>query len=139
MYRFCSETNSFYPHDMKDLYVSSGSWPEGGVDVSNDVFLYFSSPPPDGKVRGSDNEGKPGWVDAPIASRSCLIEQAETLKQSLMVEINMEIYPIQDAVDLDIATSEEKDLLLAMKKYRVLLSRVDASKAPDISWPEKDY
>ena len=47
------------------------------------------------------------------------------------------IAPLQDAVDLEIATEEETSLLEAWKKYRVLLNRVDTSTAPDIEWPEE--
>ncbi|MSD68578.1 hypothetical protein GKE20_24130 [Escherichia coli] len=45
------------------------------------------------------------------------------------------IAPLQDAVDLEIATAEERSLLEAWNKYRVLLNRVDTSTAPDIEWP----
>ncbi|WP_161527554.1 tail fiber assembly protein, partial [Escherichia albertii] len=45
------------------------------------------------------------------------------------------IVPLQDAVDLGIATEEEISLLAEWKKYRVLLNRVDTSTAPDIEWP----
>ncbi|HBB1352433.1 TPA: tail fiber assembly protein [Escherichia coli] len=45
------------------------------------------------------------------------------------------IAPLQDAVDLEIATEEERSLLEAWNKYRVLLNRVDTSTAPDIEWP----
>ncbi|WP_270355699.1 tail fiber assembly protein, partial [Escherichia coli] len=43
--------------------------------------------------------------------------------------------PLQDAVDLEIATEEEISLLEAWKKYRVLLNRVNTTTAPDIEWP----
>ncbi|WP_420911220.1 tail fiber assembly protein [Xenorhabdus bovienii] len=43
----------------------------------------------------------------------------------------------QDAVDLDIATVAEKSALAEWRKYRVLLSRVDCSTAPDVKWPEQ--
>ncbi|MBC0860569.1 tail fiber assembly protein, partial [Escherichia coli] len=45
------------------------------------------------------------------------------------------IAPLQDAVELELATEEENSLLEAWKKYRVLLNRVDTSVAPDIEWP----
>lgn len=45
------------------------------------------------------------------------------------------INPLQDAVDLGIATDEEKRLLPLWKKYRVDVSRVDVSQAPDVPWP----
>lgn len=42
---------------------------------------------------------------------------------------------LQDAVDLDMATDQEIANLKAWKVYRVLLSRVNTSTAPDIEWP----
>ena len=47
-------------------------------------------------------------------------------------EFSEYIAPLQDAVDLEIATAEERSLLEAWNKYRVLLNRVDTSTAPDI-------
>ncbi|KAA1170973.1 tail fiber assembly protein [Photorhabdus heterorhabditis] len=35
------------------------------------------------------------------------------------------------------ATEAEKSALQAWKKYRVMLSRVDISQAPNIEWPEQ--
>ena len=45
------------------------------------------------------------------------------------------IAPLQDAVDLGMATDEELAQLKAWKTYRVLLSRADIARAPDIDWP----
>lgn len=42
-------------------------------------------------------------------------------------EFSEYIAPLQDAVDLEIATEEERSLLEAWNKYRVLLNRVDTS------------
>ncbi|HGV9229832.1 TPA: tail fiber assembly protein [Providencia rettgeri] len=58
-------------------------------------------------------------------------------KQSLLAEANNAIAPLQDAVDLSMATDEEKAQLTAWKKYRVLLNRVGTSTESDIEWPEK--
>ncbi|HDP1397509.1 TPA: tail fiber assembly protein [Escherichia coli] len=63
------------------------------------------------------------------------IREAEETKNSLMQIASEHIAPLQDAVDLEIATEEETLLLEAWKKYRVLLNRVDTSTAPDIEWP----
>lgn len=73
----------------------------------------------------------------PPISKEQLIAEAEQQKQSLLAEANNAIAPLQDAVDLDMATDEEKAQLIEWKKYRALLNRVDASTAPDIDWPEK--
>ncbi|HAN6600036.1 TPA: tail fiber assembly protein [Escherichia coli] len=57
------------------------------------------------------------------------------VQNSLMQVASEHIAPLQDAVDLEIATEKETLLLEAWKKYRVLLNRVDTSTAPDIEWP----
>jgi hypothetical protein len=44
------------------------------------------------------------------------------------------IAPLQDAVDLDIATAAEKALLTAWKQFRVAVNRVDVKQA-SINWP----
>ncbi|EMY0612461.1 tail fiber assembly protein [Yersinia enterocolitica] len=53
----------------------------------------------------------------------------------LRVAADAEIEWRQYAVDKGIATEEESTALDEWKKYRVLLMRVDTSKAPDILWP----
>ncbi|MCV8535777.1 tail fiber assembly protein, partial [Escherichia coli] len=55
--------------------------------------------------------------------------EAEETKNSLMQVASEHIAPLQDAADLEIATEEERSLLEAWNKYRVLLNRVDTSVA----------
>lgn len=57
-------------------------------------------------------------------------------KENLLYEASSKIAPLQDAVELEIATEEEITLLNNWKKYRVLLNRVDPTKSTDIKWPE---
>lgn len=66
-----------------------------------------------------------------------LIVSNLTMKQALFSQSTLRISVLQDAVDLEMATDEESALLPLWKKYRVLLSRVDASTAGEIEWPEK--
>ena len=75
------------------------------------------------------------WVKDAEAEKLFRIREAEETKNSLMQAANEHIVPLQDAVDLEIATEEETLLLEVWKKYRVLLNRVDTSTAPDIEWP----
>ena len=46
------------------------------------------------------------------------------------------IAPLQDAVDLDMATEDESEALIAWKKYRVMLNRINPEDAQNIIWPE---
>ncbi|WP_373602625.1 terminase gpA endonuclease subunit [Escherichia coli] len=75
------------------------------------------------------------WVKDAEAEKLFRIREAEETKNSLMQVASEHIAPLQDAVDLEIATEEEISLLEAWKKYRVLLNRVDTSTAQDIEWP----
>ena len=70
-----------------------------------------------------------------IIPESELIAQAEETRAQLMAEANQKITPLQDALDLDIATEDELAQLRAWKTYRVLLSRMDTSTVPDVDWP----
>lgn len=66
-----------------------------------------------------------------------LIKQAESLRTELLAQATTVLAPLQDAIDLDLATDAEWTSLNAWKKYRVLLNRLDISTAPDIEWPVK--
>ncbi|EKD0235972.1 tail fiber assembly protein [Escherichia coli] len=71
----------------------------------------------------------------PERSHNALVAEAELQKSALLTVANNAIAPLQDAVDLEMVTDDEQALLLAWKKYRVLLNRVDTSAAPEIEWP----
>ena len=72
------------------------------------------------------------WVHDTDAEKTAQITQATQQKESLLAMAASKIAPLQDAVDLDIATEAEAALLLAWKKCRVLINRVDTSKP---EWP----
>nr|CBX82212.1 putative tail fiber assembly protein homolog from lambdoid prophage DLP12 [Erwinia amylovora ATCC BAA-2158] len=75
------------------------------------------------------------WVKDEETEKAALLSETEAKKTSLMQSANNQIAPLQDAVDLDMATDVEKQTLADWKKYRVLLNRVDISTAPNIDWP----
>ncbi|MGJ0637877.1 tail fiber assembly protein [Xenorhabdus bovienii] len=77
------------------------------------------------------------WLTDNTALKSHHIRQAEHQKSSLQQQVDTVIKPLQDAVDLDMATDAEKSALTEWRKYRVLLNRVDCSTAPDVKWPEQ--
>ncbi|MFQ3394193.1 tail fiber assembly protein [Enterobacter mori] len=78
-----------------------------------------------------------GEIIPRIYTQDEFIAQAEAMKQQLMADASSMIAPLQDASDMGDATDAEVSLLYEWKKYRVLLNRIDTSKAPDIEWPEK--
>jgi len=65
------------------------------------------------------------------------INVATSQKKQLLSDVNEQISYLQDAVDADIATDAEKSLFATLKKYRVLLNRIDVNQAPNINYPDK--
>ncbi|WP_320729799.1 tail fiber assembly protein [Enterobacter roggenkampii] len=56
------------------------------------------------------------------------VQQEQRTKADAIIE------SLQEAVDVDLASDDEKARLLAWKRYRVLLSRVDL-RAAKLGWP----
>lgn len=65
------------------------------------------------------------------------VDVATTQKKQLLSEASTQIDYLQDAIDTEIATDDEKTLFSSWKKYRALLNRIDVNTAPKIDWPEK--
>ncbi|ECE9970992.1 tail fiber assembly protein, partial [Salmonella enterica subsp. enterica serovar Glostrup] len=74
------------------------------------------------------------WVKDEEAEKAARLHEAEETKKQLLQLATDKIAPLQDAVDLDEATDDEKARLLAWKKYRVQVNRVDTSNPV---WPEQ--
>ncbi|EAA4075106.1 tail fiber assembly protein [Salmonella enterica subsp. enterica serovar Napoli] len=105
----------------EEFYIQElGPLPENVTSVS-----------PDGEYQKWDGKA---WVKDEAAEKAAQLRQAEETKSRLLQMASEKIAPLQDAVDLDEATDKEKASLLAWKKYRVQVNRVDTS-SPD--WPEK--
>ncbi|HGJ4365575.1 TPA: tail fiber assembly protein [Salmonella enterica subsp. enterica serovar Thompson] len=105
------------------MYISKpGPLPENVTSVS-----------PGGGYKKWDSKAKV-WVNDEGAEVAARLREAEGTKSRLLQMASGKIAPLQDAVDLGIATDDEKAQLDEWKKYRVLVNRVDTS-AP--SWPDK--
>ncbi|HGJ5854762.1 tail fiber assembly protein [Arsenophonus nasoniae] len=77
------------------------------------------------------------WVTDKEAEKKDAIQSAKYEKQSRIRQATENIQPLQDAVDLNLATEEEKNKLKEWKIYRLSTYRIDESNAPDIQWPKK--
>ncbi|EDE2174816.1 tail fiber assembly protein [Salmonella enterica] len=102
------------------VYISApGPLPENVTSVS-----------PDGKYQKWDGKA---WVKDEAAETAARLREAEGTKSRLLQMAAEKIAPLQDAVDLGLATDDEKVQLDEWKKYRVLVNRVDTTN-PD--WPD---
>lgn len=73
-----------------------------------------------------------GKVSPRVYTQAELVEQAERKKSSLLAEAMAVIAPLERAVKLDIATSDEIASLEVWERYSVMVNRVDTSKP---EWP----
>ncbi|WP_234082210.1 tail fiber assembly protein [Enterobacter quasiroggenkampii] len=61
---------------------------------------------------------------------------ADTKQKNLLLsEATQKITMLQDAIDLGVATGEESDLLIEMKKYRLMLNSTNVEVDGNINWP----
>ncbi|EAY1485041.1 tail fiber assembly protein [Salmonella enterica] len=113
-------------------------------DTTTGNHVYISDPgplpenvtlvSPDGEYQKWDGKA---WVKDEAAEKAAQLRQAEETKSRLLQMASEKIAPLQDAVDLGLATDDEKAQLDERKKYRVLVNRVNTSTAPKIDWPKK--
>ncbi|EBA2360193.1 tail fiber assembly protein [Salmonella enterica] len=102
------------------MYISEpGPLPENATSVS-----------PGGGYKKWDSKTQV-WVNDEAAEAAARLREAEGTKNRLLQIASEKIAPLQDAVDLGIATDDEKAQLGEWKKYRVLVNRVDTSN-PDL-------
>ncbi|EDX0374345.1 DUF4376 domain-containing protein [Salmonella enterica] len=82
MYHYSPTQNTFYPDELKQVYIDAGTFPDDTVEVSDDVWMEFAgNHPPEGKQRAAGHDNLPCWVDIPLPD----IEDARSRKHD---EIN---------------------------------------------------
>lgn len=130
---FSKKDNSFYSDELRSDYQLAGTWPDDAELISERFYNHLIEGQSSGKIITQNSYGQPILSNPPPPT----IEQVELevgiKKTALMKEVSESISPLQDALDLGLATEEEKARLSSLKKYRVLLNRVDVS---DPVWPE---
>lgn len=134
---YSAKNNAFYVEVLKNEYELAESWPADAEEIDSDIYTRLMEGQQAGQSIVTGEDGQPILADAPGLTPEQLISRAASRKASLMSQANGAISPLQDAVDLGMASEQEVTLLQAWKTYRVLLNRIDVSTAPDIDWPEQ--
>ncbi|OZI39044.1 hypothetical protein CEG14_05780 [Bordetella genomosp. 1] len=82
-----------------------------------------------------------GWLESPVPEHALSREQLSSIARSdrdvLLGVAALRIAPLEDAVDLGIASADETDALAQWKAYRVALMRIEQQPGfPEtIDWP----
>lgn len=132
MIYFSKTTSGFYNDEINtDI-------PDDSVEISEEDYAALLAAQSDGKIITADANGNPVAIDRlpPTVEQLTLI--AEKTRDSLLATAAIRIAPLQDAVDLGMATSAEQAALTAWKQYRVVLNRItqQAGFPAAIEWPE---
>ena len=127
-WKFSATTNGFYPSNSLGDYLDL---PTDLVDVTSEQYDELQlAQSRDGKRIIADEVGFPVSADKLPPTQA----ELQQTRDGLLQFAGLRIAPLQDAVDLEVATAAETAALTAWKRYRVDLSRIDLSAAP-ITWP----
>lgn len=78
------------------------------------------------------------WRLSKEAEHASLVRDAQAKRSSLLAAAAVRIGPLQDAIDLDDSSDAERELLTALKRYRVALNRIELQEGfpKNIAWPQ---
>ncbi|WJV52955.1 tail fiber assembly protein [Prodigiosinella aquatilis] len=132
---YSKSTGGFYA-----IAIHGNAMPSDVVEINVDYYQQLLNEQSNGNViQFNDAAEQPIAVQPPGLSTAELaaaaVKTAENELLSRRATANARITELTYAVDLELATDEEKTALLAWKKYVVLLSRINTTTAPDIDWP----
>lgn len=133
---FSNKTRGFYPIRSLRYYKSVNALPDDLVRVSDSDHEKFVGAAPVNCAPGYNVESKQmEWVAVTALVRRpeeiLAVNRRELLSRKREAAISA--FPLQSAVDLGVASEEEKVQLEELKKYVVELTGVDLS-TPD--WPK---
>ncbi|HHH2174871.1 TPA: tail fiber assembly protein [Yersinia enterocolitica] len=132
---FSAATAGFYSEHLITDGSYDDSLPSDIVELTTaETETYKGVNPPVGQMLGAI-DGRPAWINLPPQTHAELVAKATARKIQLKAVADSEISWRQDAVDGGYAEDNEVTELAGWKRYRVLLMRVDTSKAPNITWP----
>lgn len=129
MKKYSPSVNAFYDTSI-NLVI-----PDDAVKITDKKWADLLAGQAEGKLIACGADLLPCLTEPPPPTTEELISQVEAKRSILRAEADTAIQPLQDASELEIATDEETSKLIAWKKYRVMLMRIDIADAENIAWP----
>ena len=124
-----------YPKDLRGTIIYST---ETGVETTmqevGEIPEGYTTSKPTSEFDSWD--GKKWQLDV-SKQHQYEVNQASAKKNQFIADATAQISYLQDAVESEIASEQETQLLAKWKKYRILLNRIDIEQAPNIDWPSQ--
>ena len=135
---YSAAKNAFFDSNWKDLYVSSGTWPDDCVEITPETYAYTVLNRQADKTVVPGEDGYPVLADYPSPTCEQMAAIAVAKRDELISVASKRIAFLQDAVDIGETTAAEEQQLLAWKKYRVALNRITEQPGfpTVIEWPD---
>ena len=122
-----------YPKDLRGTIIySTETGAETTMQEVGEIPDGFTTSKPTSEFDSWD--GKKWQLDV-SKQHQYEVNQASAKKNQLITDATAQISYLQDAVESEIASEQETQLLAEWKKYRVLVNRIDIEQAPNIDWP----
>lgn len=131
MKKYSPSNNAFYDT------VINREIPDDAVNITDQAWSDLLAGQAEGKLIACGADMRPCLTEQPLPTTDELISQAEDKLSRLRLAADAAIQPLQDASDLGIATDDEASQLIAWKKYRVMLMRINKEDKENITWPKK--
>ena len=124
-----------YPKDLRGTKIYS-------IETGGETILQEVGEIPDGftelkPTSEFDSWDGKKWQFDKNKQHQYEVNQASIKKNQLLDKAASQLSYLQDAVDSQIASEQEAQLLAEWKKYRVLVNRIDIEQAPNIEWPNQ--
>ena len=122
-----------YPKDLRGTKIYS-------IETGGETILQEVGEIPDGftelkPTSEFDSWDGKKWQFDKNKQHQYEVNQASIKKNQLLDKAASQLSYLQDAVDSQIASEQEAQLLAEWKKYRVLVNRIEIDQAPNIDWP----
>jgi hypothetical protein len=111
--------NAFYDSEINTI-------PKNSIKISRELHAKLLQQQTTGMEIKSDENGRPVAIEY-VLTQNEIMEVNKSKKTLLINDANEKIAILQDIIDLDMQETDEEAQLKAWKKYRILLTRVDAS------------
>ncbi|WP_237929989.1 tail fiber assembly protein [Buttiauxella sp. S19-1] len=137
---FSNETRGFYPVKCLRYYKSVGVLPDDLVRISDDVYENFIGAAPKNCVPNYNAQGQMEWleVEPPLKTNEEIIDANKLEQKNKLREAVLYAFPLQAAVDVGEATTEQTEILAQIKRYTVdVLNLSLETESP--AWPEKPF
>lgn len=111
--------------------------PSDAIEITHELYAELLAGNAQGKLIVADENGLPVLQEPPPPSSEQQAASASALRTHLLQAAATAIAPLQDAVDIGMATEAEQTKLNAWKVYRVLLNRIEQQPGypHTIEWP----